>query len=228
MTFQVSQILFVVRRRSLISALIFAVFGFLIFPFSTNAQAGKGTSVTKRLQRFGLTRVEVKPLLPVIEKQTESLAKIYDKYSKRSEVEYILVSTTTRIWDDLKANRQSLTSVNDRKLTRRQNIALRSVYSELEKETVMLLLDDEVPMWGEELELSDRQLDELYDICVSDITRKQLLIDKPFGAEMIGTKIKAVSEDTERRILKMLFPDQRIIWEKSRQRNVETELKTVA
>lgn len=197
----------------------------LISPLETAAQKLKATPVNSRL---GLTRREMKPLMPVIQMHTDGLMKIFSKYEDQVENGSMLVSIGPDIWSDLGKFRKKMADSSPAVLSLKQAAALRTVYMDMEKEIVTMIFDEETQYLGDDLDLSNNQLDELYKIVLRDIGRKQLLLNGKLSAEAISTKMQAITTDTEARIMKMLFPEQVNGWKKMKQKALDLETKLVA
>lgn len=197
----------------------------LLSPVDAAAQKLKSTPVNSRL---GLTRREMRPLMPVIQQHTDGLMKIFSKYEDKLENGSILLSIGPDIWSDLGKFRKRMAGSSPAALSLKQAAALRTVYMDMEKEIVTMIFDEETQFLGDDLDLSNNQMDELYKIVLRDIGRKQLLLNGKLSDEAISAKMKAITADTETRIMKMLFPEQVDGWKKMKQKALDLETKLVA
>lgn len=203
-----------------IRVLPLVVLALLVFAATSDAFGQKlksGLTVSSTKGSFGLTKREMKPLLPAIQTQTEGLMKVFAKYEDRIEDGAVFLSIGSDLWEDLRNLRRKNATPSSGTLNQRQSAALRTVYADMEKETVTMLLDEELNFWGEDLELTEPQMDELYKISMRDIARKQILLGQP-ASPSFDTKMKAITVETESRIKKVLFPEQIDAWEKLRQK----------
>jgi hypothetical protein len=91
-----------------------------------------------------------------------------------------------------------------------------------------MLLDEESQFLGEDLDLTNEQIDDLYKIVLRDIGRKQLLLNSKLSDDALAQRTKAISADTEARIVRMLFPEQVDAWKKMKSRAAALETKLVA
>ncbi|PYS87957.1 MAG: hypothetical protein DMF62_10940 [Acidobacteria bacterium] len=200
-----------------------------LFAVAGTAQpAQKATLISARLNAQGLSRQEMRPLMPLIKTQTDNMMKIFAKYDDRVATTSIVQAIDLDIWSDIIKNRQIFFGSAAAKLTKQQSSALRSVFSSLEKETVTMLLDEEIQLLSQDLELSNEQTDSLYQIAMLDIKRKHALINASADYAILSAKLQAVSEQTNLRIEKALFPDQLNTWEKKKQKAKEQASKLVA
>lgn len=191
-------------------------------------QPQKTTLINARLNAQGLSRQEMRPLMPLIKTQTDNMMKIFAKYDDRVATTSVVQAIDLDIWADIIKNRQIFFGSSGAKLTKQQFSALRSVFSSLEKETVTMLLDEEMQLLSQDLELSNEQTDSLYQIAMLDIKRKHALINVSTDYAILSAKLQAVSEQTNLRIEKALFPDQLNTWEKKKQKAKEQASKLVA
>lgn len=200
----------------LFSAVVLISFLCLLVPVRAQPDMNKSGLSAYRMQiRFGLNKRQLNQLLPVIGKQTASLQKIYTKYSEKAAEGFYPFWTDANIWDDLERNRHSLASDLTANITKRQGNALRAVYMVLEKETLLLLLDEQILIWGGELDLTGPQFDDIYDIVTRDINKKQSIMNRQVrDRKSAGPRLKAIGEETEKSIWNVLFPEQRAIWER--------------
>ena len=121
----------------------------------------------------------------------------------------------TDIWLDLQIIRQE-PSPN---LNKSQREALRTVYSTMEKEIVMILIDEQVLMLAEELELDSYQAENVYNILVQNSKSNRLLIDRPPPSlESLSSKLEEIVDETEIKIGKFLLPEQLKKYQKNKQR----------
>ena len=191
-------------------------------------QPQKTTLISARLTAQGLSRQEIRPLMPLIKTQTDNMMKIFAKYDDRVATTSVVQAIDLDIWSDIIKNRQIFFGSQAAKLTKQQFSALRSVFSTLEKETVTMLLDEEMQLLSQDLELSNEQTDNLYQIAMLDIKRKHALINASTDYAILSAKLQSVSEQTNLRIEKALFPDQLNTWEKKKQKAKEQASKLVA
>ncbi|MFL6467963.1 MAG: hypothetical protein ACJ72Z_08395 [Pyrinomonadaceae bacterium] len=194
------------------------LFGCISFGDASAQQLTKGTLVSGRSNSYGLTKQQLRPLMPLIKKQTDNMMKIFTKYDGLIGSSYSMQSINLDIWEDLMRNRQVLFGSPDISFTKPQSAALRSIFLQLEKEIVTMLLDEEVSLWGDELELSQQQMESLYQIAMLDIKRKHSLINVASSSETLSSKLKTVSEQTERSIEKLLLPEQQFTWDKQKRK----------
>jgi hypothetical protein len=210
---------FVVNFGVLFSVLILLiVLGLPLSGFGQRART-RPKRVDTLQAKFGLNKEQLNQLLPFIGKQAGSLQRTYSKYSERANINYSPFWIEDDIWSDLERNRQVLARHLYPNLTIQQYNALRAAYLELEKKTLLLLLDEQLPNWCDDLEITNEQYDDIYDIVSRDITKKQVLMNGAFaGLNVSFSTIKSVSDDTEKKIWIELFPEQRRVYKKNKQK----------
>lgn len=218
----------IVKLLDRIATIVFGVCFVILLLSPSDSAAQRLQSGTPVNTRLGLTRREMKPLMPVIQLHTDGLMKIFSKYEDRLENGAMLISIGPDIWEDLGKFRKKMAQSSPGMLTQKQAAALRTVYMDLEKEIVTMIFDEETQFLGEDLDLSNNQMDELYKIVLRDIGHKQLLLDSKLNAATIFTRMKTMAAETEARILKVLFPDQVDAWKKIKQKAVAQETRLVA
>ena len=221
----------IVKMLYRMGTIVFGVcFVLLLFsPIDTAAQKLRsGTLVNSTRGTLGLTRREMKPLIPVIQSHTDGLMKIFSKYEDRLEDGAVLLSIGPEIWDDLGKFRKKMGDTPSATLNLKQAAALRTVYMDMEKEIVTMIFDEETQFLGEDLDLSNNQMDQLYKVVLRDIGRKQLLLDGKLNVATVTARMKAITADTEASIMKLLFPDQVVTWKKMKEKAEAQATKLVA
>ena len=189
----------------------------LAMPLNVAAQSDGASRMTMRnlKSRYGLNDRQLNQLRPHIERQAGSLYKILSKYRDRSEIVFRPFWMDMDIWLDLQIIRQE-PSPN---LNKSQREALRAVYSTMEKEIVLILIDEQVLMLAEELELDSYQAENIYNILVQNSKRNRLLIDRPPPSlDSLCRKLEEISDETEIKIGKVLLPEQFKKYQKNKQR----------
>jgi hypothetical protein len=192
-------------------------------------QPQKTTLISARLTAQGLSRQEMRPLMPLIKTQTDNMMKIFAKYDDRVESVSMIQGDRSRylgrhyqepadiLWfAGCKTNKTTVDWHCDRS------------FPVLKRETVTMLLDEEMQLFSQDLELSNEQTDSLYQIAMLDIKRKHALINASTDYAILSVKLQSVSEQTTLRIEKALFPDQLNTWEKKKQKAKEQASKLVA
>jgi len=175
-----------------------------------------------------MTRNQFSKLIPAIERQTESLNKIFAKYSERGISDSGPFWQQSGIWNDLLRSRHVLRNENGGNLTIKQRAQLDAACFQLETELLSFLLDGEIPYWAELLELTPRQVEVFFRLVSSDVKTKHSFLQKFPDKDLLDQKLKGVSDATEQKINKVLLDDQRDEWEKVKQRSLVNGSKLVA
>jgi hypothetical protein len=174
-------------------------------------------SVMRYQKRYGLTGHQLDALLPSVELETNNLAKIYSKYNAMEDFDSPAFWEQIDIWQDMTRARQMVWQNAPEHLSRPQAQALNSMCSKLEKETLLVLLDEQLFDWGEQLDLTNEQFKEIELTIRRDISRNQFLIDRSRNAsDSAIVKMETVVDDLQRQIQRILFPEQRNVYQKNK------------
>jgi hypothetical protein len=179
----------------------------LSMPLPVTAQSDGASRVTMRnlKSRYGLNDRQLDQLRPQIERQAGILYKILSKNRDRSEIFFRPFWMDTDIWLDLQIIREEPIP----NLNKSQREALHGVYTTMEKEIVLILIDEQVLMLAEEIELDSYQAEYIYNILVENSKRNRLLIDRPpLSLESLCSKLEEIIDETEIKIGKVLLPEQ--------------------
>lgn len=204
-----------------IAAGVTLVMLFILMPasFAQDDATYTRQSVMRYQKRFGLTGRQLDALLPSVELETNNLSKIYSKYNAMEDFDSPAFWEQIDIWQDMTRARQMVWQNAPDRLTRPQSQALNSMCSKLEKETLLVLLDEQLFDWGEQLDLTNEQFKEVELTIRRDISRNQLLIDRSRNAsDSALIKMELVVDDLQRSIQRILFPEQRSLYQKNKQK----------
>ena len=203
---------------------------FLVVILASAATGTFGQAAATRLgqvkslqSRLGLGNQQFKQILPSVTKQIAEFGKIYARHRDRAQTSPSPFWRDDVVWEDLRENRVRTRSLFN--YTAAQRKVLRSIFLELEKETVLMLLDEQMPIWGQELELTDEQFEGLYQIVLRDISRRQMLISRPEAAGSLQLDLKAISDETDKSIQNLLQPEQLELWRKKGDETVDAMLR---
>ena len=201
----------------------------LIKPVQIKGQTVKSKSnqTNRNLQfKFRLSEQQSNDLRPLVQKQIICLQKIFTRFSEKVDINFLSFWIDTDVWLELKDDRKFF-AVNLREiLTKEQTQVLQSARFDLEEENLLDLLDEKMPILDEELDLEDQQEIDIHKVLTQDIKKKRLLINNPSSSDdsLIG-KLKAVSDETENKIKKILFPEQNKTYQKNKQNSQKSGIR---
>jgi hypothetical protein len=171
-------------------------------------------------------------LRPLIKQSTEQLQIIYSKYSDRVDNGVLVTTAEPDIWYDLMKSRRKIDSALLGAVYSSSEIAaMRTAYSDLESETLSLLLVEIMSYLDGELDLSLEQNQQLYQILQDDTKQKlRVIADKVVQADwgLFSQKMNNTLKLTDGKITRLLFPEQRDTYKRIKQRSGEGQLKVLS
>src|SRR5215813_12604086 len=150
-----------IKLPGMVAGVMLLVFTFVLVPNALAQTTYTRQSALRFQKRFGLSGRQLDALLPSIELETNNLAKIYSKYNAMEEFDSPAFFEQIDIWQDMTRARQLVWQNAPEHLTKAQAMALNSMCSKLEKETLFVLLDEQLFDWGEQLDLTNEQFKEI-------------------------------------------------------------------
>lgn len=200
--------------------LIILIF-FLLTSIQTYGQTVKSKSQQNKKNlryKFQLSEAQLSRLRPLIQKQIMCLEKIFTRYTKKIDADYIAFWTDMDVWLELKDDRNNFAANLNTILTKEQAQALQRARFDLENTNLSLLLDEQMSILDEELDLDEGQDIDIQKVLTQDIRKKRGLIGSPSPSDdSFLRKLKAISDETENKIKKILFPDQNRTYQKNKQ-----------
>jgi hypothetical protein len=96
----------------------------------------------------------------------------------------------------------------------------------LEEENLLDLLDEQMSILDDDLQLEDQQDTDIYKVLKQDIKNKRALINKPSSSDdAFILKLKTISDETENKIKKILYPEQNKTYQKIKQNLPQNRIK---
>ena len=187
---------------------LFVVFAFaaiaLLFSFDSSAQS-KSTRRQKPATATSRNAVVAKEL----DRQRLFLQNVTSRYEAVSVTEFTPYLSYAYIWKALKENRDHLSRERNG-LTAAQFAAVKKGYEMLEQDVLLEFVDQQLSVLCDELGLNTIQTDEVEKLLAQDLKRKQSLLSaRGLSEYLFSQRVTDLSEATEKRILEILFPEQR-------------------
>ena len=200
-------------QSSLLSIAILLLFAPTVFaqyvPDPNGDAASKAPTPRSRLSRSHARQVTVE-----LNRQQKFLRDVASRYEAVSEYDFTPLLSYSYVWIALRENRDRLADPQ-RRLTPAQSELVRSAYDLLETDVLLLFLDHQLTVLSETLELSELQNEAMHKTLTDDLNQRQALVSsKGIDGKMFGQRINALSQQTEKKILSILFPEQRKKFEK--------------
>lgn len=187
---------------------VLVIFAFLaialFFSLDVSAQS-KSAPRTKHATATSRNAVVAKEL----DRQRLFLQNVTSRYEAVSLNEFTPYLSYTYVWKALKENRDHL-SHQRRGLTVAQFAAVKKGSEMLEQDVLMEFVDQQLSVFSDELGLNTIQTDEVEKLLTQDLKLKRSLLSAPGVSDYVfSQRITALSDATEKRILEILFPEQR-------------------
>ena len=183
----------------------FAFLAIALF-FSANIHA-QARSV--RLKSTAAVNSRNSAVMNELDRQRLFLQKVTSRYEAVSVNEFTPYLSYGYIWKALKENRQQLTR-EMKKLTPAQAGAVKKGYEMLEEDVLRQFVDQQFNVLISELGLNEVQVNEIEKLLANDLKLKRSLLSASgHTPETFGERIEAISSATEKRILSILFPEQK-------------------
>jgi len=198
----------VIFNQLLLSAkLIVVLFILLIIPadaFSQGSSVLNVQSVIKAVKlKYRLTVKDINLLLPLIKQENFEILNIYARLSE-TENGYSPV-----LWNDIIVSRCEFETRIKGKLTRRQELVLRTVRADMEEQILNILVDEYIEFLGGYLEFDRFELQRIGNLFDQECKRKhQLIIRKLANITLLQIEIEKINGETKAEIQKILSPTQ--------------------
>ena len=167
-----------------------------------------------RAPRSTISRSHARQVTVELNRQQKFLRDVASRYEAVSEYDFTPLLSYSYVWIALRENRDRLADPQGR-LTPAQSELLRTGYDLLETDILLLFLDHQLSVLSETLELNELQNEAMHKTLTDDLNQRQALVSsKGIDRKMFGQRINALSQQTEKKILSILFPEQRKKFEK--------------
>ncbi len=144
-----------------------------------------------------------------LDRQRLFLQKVTSRYEAVSVNEFTPYLSYGYIWKALKENREQL-SGEMKRFTPAQSVAVKKGYEMLEEDVLRQFVDQQFNVLIAELDLNDVQVNEIEKFLASDLKLKRSLLSASgHTVQTFAERIESISDETEKRILSILFPEQR-------------------
>jgi len=149
-----------------------------------------------------------------LQRQQKVLQNIAARYEEVSTYDLTPLLKYPYVWSALRENRSRVASPNVR-LSTSESRVFKKAYDLLEEDTLMSFLDHQISILNEALELDEAQLAEMQKTLTMDLSNKRaLLSNATIGAADFRRRLDQISDATEKRILAILFPEQRKMFDR--------------
>lgn len=188
---------------------------FVVPTVFSNSAAAQGRerqadAVLKRLTRTrSFSRNQVTQVANELERQQVFLRRIAARFEAAADRDFTPMLRYPYVWSALRENRSKVLDPRNQ-LSAAQSKLLAEGYELLEEEVLLSFMDFQLSVFNDALELNEIQMDEVQKLLSIDLAQKRLLLgSKELSAAGFGRKLDAVSDETEKKILAVLFPEQR-------------------
>ena len=149
-----------------------------------------------------------------LERQQEFLRTVTSRFEAVALHDFTPLLQYSYVWIALRENRMRLERPVGR-MSKDQTALLEEGYDALEKEVVTSFGDYQLSILNDVLELNDLQFQDVQKAVDDDLSsRRDLLKTKDLTATDFALKLNVVSANTESRILSILFPEQRKVFDR--------------
>ena len=173
---------------------------------SVDLHAQSKTTTSKRKAAVATRSTAV---VTELDRQRLFLQKVTSRYEAVSINEFTPYFSYTYVWKALKENRDHL-SRQAKVLTPAQFSAVKKGYDMLEADVLRQFVDQQTNVLISELELNEVQINEVEKLLGEDLTIKRSLLSATgHSLETFAERVTAISDSTQRKIVALLFPEQR-------------------
>ncbi|HEY0458868.1 MAG TPA: hypothetical protein VGC97_06910 [Pyrinomonadaceae bacterium] len=187
--------------------LIVVLFILLIIPANAFSQRNSVLNVQSVIKaaklKYRLTVKDINLLLPLIRQENFEILNIYARLSE-TENGYSQV-----LWNDIIVSRCEFETRIKGKLTRRQELVLRTVRADMEEQILNILVDEYIEFLGGYLEFDRFELERIGNLFDQECKRKhRLIIMKLANITLLQIEIEKINFETKAEIQKILSPIQ--------------------
>jgi hypothetical protein len=176
--------------------------------------ATDGHAFKRSATRSWISRAQAFHVTSELNRQQKFLNGVASRYEAVSAYDFTPLLNYSYVWNALRENRARLGDPR-RRMTPDQSRLLADGYDLLESDILLLFLDHQLNVLTETLELTEMQSEEVHKTLAEDLSGKQALVAaKGINAKLFGLRINALSQQTEKKILSILYPEQRKKFEK--------------
>lgn len=144
-----------------------------------------------------------------LRRQQKFLRDVAARYEAVSVHDLTPLLSYTYVWRALRENRARLVTPNSH-LSSEQIKLVERGYDLLETDVLLSFVDHQISVLNETLELDELQYSALEKILSTDLNQKRaLLSDKTVNSASFGRRLQVFSDQTEKRIVSILQPEQR-------------------
>ena len=173
-----------------------------------------GEITTLSSSRRKITRSQVFQVAAELKRQQQFLRDVASRYEAVSLYDFTPLLSYSYVWNALRENRTRLADPR-RRLSGAQSKLIVEGYDRLESDVLLLFLDHQLGLLNDALELNELQYQEMQNTLMADLEQKRSLVSsKGIDSRSFATRLAAVSAQTEKKILSILFPEQRRMFHK--------------
>ena len=148
-----------------------------------------------------------------LERQQKFLQDIAARYEEVSTYDLTPLLKYPYVWSALRENRSRVAQPKE-KLTAAQSKLFIKAYDLLEEETLLSFLDHQLSILTEALDLDESQQEGMQKILTMDLSNKRVLLATFIPSQDFQRRLDKVSDGTEKRILALLYPEQRRMFDR--------------
>jgi len=153
-----------------------------------------------------------------LERQQKVLQDISARYEEVSTYDLTPLLKYPYVWSALRENRSRVMQPSE-KLTPAQSRLFIKAYDLLEEETLLSFLDHQISLLTDSLDLDENQQQDIQKILTMDLSNKRLLLSTSIASQDFQRRLDKVSDGTEKRILAILYPEQRRVFDRQQMFN---------
>ena len=153
-----------------------------------------------------------------LQRQQKFFEAIAARYEEVSTYDLTPLLKYPYVWSALRENRSRVMQPNE-KLTQAQSRLLIKAYDLLEEETLLSFLDHQISLLTDSLDLDENQQQDIQKILTMDLSNKRLLLSTSIASQDFQRRLDKVSDGTEKRILAILYPEQRRMFDRQQMFN---------
>ena len=162
-----------------------------------------------RVKRTAAVTSRNSAVMNELDRQRLFLQKVTSRYEAVSINEFTPYLSYGYIWKALKENREQLKREMKR-LTPSQSAAVKKGYEMLEEDVLRQFVDQQFNVLISELDLNEVQISEIEKLLGNDLKHKRSLLSATgHTPQTFAERIETISDATEKRIISILFPEQR-------------------
>lgn len=195
-----------------VSATLLFVFPTVLFGQDTD-DAVRAPRIKPPVLGRKFTRLESRQVASELERQQQFLRGVTSRFEAVAIHDFTPLLKYSYVWKALYENRARM-GRRVRSMSAEQSKLFTKGYDVLEKEVVASFGDYQLSILNDTLELNEMQLDAVQKAVEDDLNaRRTLLKTKDVSTRDLASKLEAISSKTETRIVAVLFPEQKKLFE---------------